>query len=99
MYEHFQDFETAAERVRTFRDELDIEYPLLVAGYSDKQQAAETLPMLDRVLAFPTTIFIGRDGQVRKIHSGFSGPGTGEHYTRFVQEFEQYVDELLAESG
>lgn len=99
MYEHFQDFETAADQVRAFRDELGIEYPLLVAGYSDKQQAAETLPMLDRVLAFPTTIFIGRDGQVRKIHSGFSGPGTGEHYTRFIREFEQYVDELLAESG
>ncbi len=99
MYEHFEDFDTAAERVKTFRDELNIGYPLLVAGYSDKQQAAETLPMLDRVLAFPTTIFIGRDGQVKRIHSGFSGPGTGEHYTRFVEEFGNYVGELLAETG
>lgn len=99
MYEHFEDFETAAAQVRTFRDELGIEYPLLVAGYSDKQQAAATLPMLDRVLAFPTTIFIGRDGEVKRIHTGFSGPGTGEHYTRFIAEFEAYVGELLAESG
>lgn len=98
MYEHFEDFDTAAEQVRRFRDELDVEYPLLVAGYSDKQKAAETLPMLNRVLAFPTTIFIGRDGEVRRIHTGFTGPGTGEHYARFIAGFEAYVDALLAES-
>lgn len=98
MYEHFEDFETAAEQVRRFREELGIEYTLLVAGYSDKQQAAATLPMLNRVLAFPTTIFIGRDGEVRRIHTGFTGPGTGAHYARFIAEFESYVDGLLVET-
>ncbi len=99
LYEHFEDFATAAEQARKFRDELGIQYTLLIAGYSDKQRAAETLPMLNKVLAFPTMIFLGRDGEVKRIHTGFTGPGTGEHYTRFVTEFEHYVQSLLDESA
>lgn len=45
----------------------------------------------------PTTPFLGRDGRVRKIHSGFAGPGTGEHHTRMVAELETLIEELLAE--
>jgi hypothetical protein len=55
------------------------------------------LPMLDRVYAFPTTIFIDRMGKVRKIHTGFSGPATGDHYTQFVSEVKTTLDQLLAE--
>jgi hypothetical protein len=56
------------------------------------------LPSLDRVYAFPTTIFIDRKGNVRKIHTGYSGPATGEHYTQFVAEVKATLDQLLAES-
>jgi hypothetical protein len=70
----------------------------LIAGISDKDEAAKKLPMLERVYAFPTTIFIDRRGQVRKIHSGFSGPATGEHYAQLVDEFKRTLDQLLAET-
>lgn len=99
LYEHFEDFERAAAQGRALRDEYHIGYDLLVAGISDKTQAAETLPMLNRVLAFPTMIFIDRSGRVRRIHTGFSGPGTGANYTEFVTDFNQTMDELLAEPG
>jgi peroxiredoxin len=96
LYEHFDDFETAAAQGRAFRDKYGVEYDLLVAGSSDKRLAAETLPMLNHVLAFPTIVFIDREGQVRVIHTGFSGPGTGEHYTRFKTGFHELMEELLA---
>jgi hypothetical protein len=54
--------------------------------------------MLNRVYAFPTTIFIDRKGQVRKIHTGYSGPATLDHYTQFVDEFKSTIDQLLAET-
>jgi hypothetical protein len=75
-----------------------IEYATLIAGISDKDEAAKKLPMLDHVYAFPTTIFIDRKGNVRKIHTGFSGPATGDHYTRFVDEVKATLDQLLAET-
>jgi peroxiredoxin len=98
MFEHFGDFERAAAATERFRQHYGIEYTTLIAGISDKDEAAKKLPMLDRVYAFPTTIILDRRGQVRKIHTGYSGPATGEHYTQFVAEFKSTLDQLLAES-
>ena len=51
----------------------------------------------DHLDGFPTTIIVDRKGQVRRIHTGFSGPATGEHYERFVDEFTRSLEQLLAE--
>ncbi len=97
LYEHFEDADLAAEQVRQFRAKFAIEYDTLVAGISDKTEAGNTLPALNAVLAYPTTLFIDRDGRVRKIHTGFTGPGTGVHYTRLQEEFTDLVTTMLAE--
>jgi peroxiredoxin len=97
QFEHFGDFDRAAAATQRFRDHYGIEYTTLIAGISDKDDAAKKLPMLERVYAFPTTLFVDRRGQVRKIHTGFSGPATGEHYTEFVDEVKHTLDQLLAE--
>ncbi len=99
LYEHFEEFELAAQQGRALRSEFGIEYDLLVAGISSKTMASETLPMMSRVLAFPTMIFIDRKGKVRNIHTGFSGPGTGQHYQQFVSGFNTQMDELLDEDA
>ena len=98
MFEHFGDFPHAVEATERFRQHYDIQYTTLIAGISDKDDAAKKLPSLERVYAFPTTIFIDRKGNVRKIHTGYSGPATGEHYTQFVAEVKATLDQLLAET-
>lgn len=98
MYEHFEDTEVARAQVLKFRRKFNIQYTTLLAGISDKTLAAETLPMLDRVLAFPTTIYIDREGGVRSIHTGFSGPGTGEYYQKMKADMISLIDELVAET-
>jgi hypothetical protein len=49
------------------------------------------------LFAFPTTLFVGRDGRVRKIHSGFAGPGTGAHHAKLVAELQALLETLLGE--
>ncbi len=85
------------EFVRRFGERYGISYPLLLAGTNDKKEAGAALPDLTRVASFPTTIFLGRDRKVRKIHSGFDGPGTGAHFTDLKKEFEGLIESLLAE--
>jgi thiol-disulfide isomerase/thioredoxin len=97
MFEQFGDFERAREAVYRFRDRHRVGYTTLVAGISDKDDAASKLPQLNGVYAFPTTIFVDRSGRVRKIHTGFSGPATGQHYDRLVADFDKLTDDLLAE--
>ncbi len=97
MYEHLDDFSDAASQVTRFREKFGIEYELLVAGSSDKSKASETLPMLSEVIAYPTMIVLDRTGEVRRVHTGFDGPGTGEIYNEFRREFTAFIEQLLAE--
>lgn len=83
--------------VRRYRDKFGIPFPLLLAGINDVDAAAATLPQLEGFTAFPTTIFIGRDGRVRQVHAGFYGPSTGAQHGALVAEFTREVDQLLAE--
>ncbi|HYG18650.1 MAG TPA: TlpA disulfide reductase family protein [Ohtaekwangia sp.] len=97
-YERKDDFNYASTRVKKMIDKLDVGYDFVIAGTNDKEKASQTLPMLNAVMAFPTTIFIGKDGKVKEIHTGFSGPGTGIYYEQFVQHFNETVNELLSEN-
>ncbi|HEY8933744.1 MAG TPA: TlpA disulfide reductase family protein [Cyclobacteriaceae bacterium] len=97
-YERKDDFTYASARVKKMKDKLSVDYDFVIAGTNDKAKAALTLPMLSSVVAFPTTIFIGRDGKVKKIHTGFSGPGTGVYYDEFIQQFNNTMNELLKEN-
>ena len=60
-------------------------FTLLLAGINDTEAAAATLPQLQGFTSFPTTIFLGRDGKVRRIHAGFYGPATGAQHAKQVQ--------------
>jgi|HubBroStandDraft_1064217.scaffolds.fasta_scaffold33351_4 thiol-disulfide isomerase/thioredoxin len=98
-YERSTDFDRSAKAVRLFQRAFDVKYPMLITGVtvSDPQKAAKTLPQLDDIVNFPTTIFVNKKGQIEKIHTGFSGPGTGEHYEEQKKEFYDEVNALLAE--
>ena len=96
-YEFTGDAARDREMVRRFAKRYGIDYTLLLAGVSDKPKASATLPDITKVIAYPTTVFIGRDGKVKKIYSGFSGPGTGKHYDELRTEIDSVIRELLAE--
>lgn len=89
----------AFEAIKRLKEGTGIEYPILLAQYgsADKLMAQEKLPMLDKVLSYPTTVIIDKKGEVRKIHTGFNGPATGEKYYEFTSNFKNLIDKLLAE--
>jgi len=47
----------------------------------------------------PNVKSVGRDGRIRWIHSGFSGPGTGDHHEQLVAEMELKISSLLDETA
>lgn len=68
---------------------------MLLAGNADKELASKQFPVLDRIKAFPTFLFLDADGRVRATYTGFSGPATGEAHLNLKQAFEQQVERLL----
>ncbi|QEC77481.1 peroxiredoxin family protein [Mucilaginibacter ginsenosidivorax] len=98
-YERSSDFAKSQKALQQVKTRFNVPYELLITGYtSDKAETSKSLPMLSKVVGFPTTIIIDKSGDVRKIHTGFSGPGTGEYYKEFINEFEKLTDDLLAEA-
>ena len=96
-FERKNDFDFAKRTLNRLKERFDIKYELLFAGLAGTDQASKALPALSGIAAFPSTIFIDKKGNVRKIHTGFSGPATGKFYQEFKDEFNGLVNELLAE--
>ena len=93
-YERTKDFEKSKANLQNVEKRFKTSYPFLITGFTNKE-ASQSLPMLNKVMAFPTLIVIDKNGAVNNIHTGFNGPGTGKHYREFTQEFETLIDKLV----
>jgi len=67
--------DAAAEEVAAFRDELGIDFPLLLDPEADVQR-------LYRVLGYPTTFFIDEEGTIRFRHIGLMSGGQLDEYLK-----------------
>ena len=98
-YEYSSDFYRSKKSVGKFQNRFNVQYPILITGIpvSDTMRTEKTLPQLTRIKVFPTSIILDKKGSIRKIDTGFVGPGTGEHYEVYKKEFGEMMDGLLKE--
>ncbi len=95
-FERTSDLAVETAAVRRYAEHHELEFPILIAGLADKAKASQAFPLLDRVRAYPTTVFLDRDGRVHEVHTGFSGAATGEAHQQLRRRFEARIEELLA---
>lgn len=100
-YEYTTDLARSKASLSKFKKRFDVHYPLLITPVtvSDPERTEKTLPQLTAIKVFPTTLILDRTGKVAEITTDFFGPGTGEYYTRFKEEFERKIDKLLKEQS
>jgi len=96
-FERTNHFNQAVSNVKRLIKRFDIRYPILLAGFPSHERIAEVLPMIDRFMSYPTSIYIDKQGQIRRIHTGFSGPATGKNYEKFKADFDKFIQLLLNE--
>ena len=96
-FEYSDSHEDNARQVRRFIERYEVEFPVLIAGKVDRERSHEMLPLLERIKAYPTTIFIDAEGNVRAVHTGFAGPATGAVHEELLAEFDHLVEELLSQ--
>ncbi len=94
MFEYTEDFAASAAAARDFARKFGIDYPVLVAGTAG--EVSEKLPQLEAFYAYPTMLVLDREGVIRHVHTGFSGPATGRAYAEFVAGFTALIDGMLA---
>ncbi|MDF2437754.1 MAG: Peroxiredoxin [Bacteroidota bacterium] len=96
-FERTDDFNKAVSNINRTKQRFKANYEFLITMKTGNKQAEEVLPMLNSVMAFPTTIYIDKKGNVRKIYTGFNGPATGQAYSKYVEETTRFVEKLLME--
>lgn len=96
-YEAAETFEEQVQKIKRLQERHNLEFTFLVGGKANKGLASEHFKMLNEVISFPTSIYIGRDGTVQRIHTGFNGPGTGSYYTEYVEKTNGLIESLLAQ--
>jgi thiol-disulfide isomerase/thioredoxin len=90
------DFARDAAQLTRFAQHTGVTYPLLLAGTADKARAAAALGLTERIVAFPTTLFVDASGAIVAVWSGFDGPATGAAHTKLCEDTERLVLDLLA---
>ncbi len=98
-FEQKDDLDYAKYTLGKLRDKYGIEYDILFGGLADKKLASEKFPSLNKMMAFPTTIIIGRDGTVKQIHTGYTGEVTGKYFKQYVKKWNRDLDKYIAESA
>lgn len=96
-YEIPKSAEQRVEGVKRMKAKNDLPFHFVIAGSAKKDCASKHFPMLNDIMSFPTSIIIDKSGKIRNIHTGFSGPGTGDYYLEYEKNTTQLIEELLSE--
>ncbi|HNP17532.1 MAG TPA: TlpA disulfide reductase family protein [Fulvivirga sp.] len=85
------------QRIKDYREEMQVPYDIKLGGPMNKGQAALAFPFIDKVKAFPTLMIVDKNGFVRYMQKYFNGPATGSYYASFDREFNKIIHALLTE--
>jgi peroxiredoxin len=80
-------------RVHAFIKQYKIPYTYLIAGAPAEMW--EKVPQAVNLNTWPATLFVGRDGRVKHIHTGFASPASGVFSTELKAEFTATIEQLL----
>jgi hypothetical protein len=73
---------------------MNVPWPVLLAGPSDKEAALKALPMLNKIFSYPTLLFVDRNNKVKRVYTGFNGKATSK-FAEFERSFKASVAELI----
>ncbi len=98
-YEYSTNLERSTKNLQKFQARYNVQYSILNTGVAsgDSLRTEKTLPELTTIKSFPSSVILDKKGKIRKLDTGFNGPGTGDHYLVYKKEFEELIDKLLLE--
>lgn len=96
-FERGPNMESILQKLDKYKKDNNIEFTMLYGGKSGNKNALEVFPYLDKVMSFPTAIYFDKNNNIRKVYTGFYGPGTGHYYEDYTATTEIFIEELLAE--
>lgn len=94
-YERTSDSEKAKSNIKRLKERFGVRYEILLTGLTGKDKASQSLPFLNSIMAFPTTLILNKEHKVVSVYTGFNGPATGKAYEEYVEKTERLIQSLL----
>jgi thiol-disulfide isomerase/thioredoxin len=94
-YEVGTDEKQTRKKLKAFKKKIGMEYELVLAGKSSKDLASAQFPMLNGIMSFPTTVIMDREGKVLHVHTGYSGPATGQAHKELTDKIQLEIEMAL----
>ncbi len=94
-YERTSDPEKAKNNIKRLKERFGVGYEILITGLTGKDKASQSLPFLNGIMAFPTTLILNKERKVASVYTGFNGPATGKAYEEYVIKMERLISSLL----
>jgi thiol-disulfide isomerase/thioredoxin len=92
-FERYRDSTKSLKVLANYAKEAALPYPIVLAGYYDKKEASKVIPQIEKIMAYPTLLLVGKDDKIYKVYTGFYGPATKEHQS-FKSSFLNELNEL-----
>lgn len=70
---------------------------VLYGGKVSKDRAKEVFPQLEKIMSYPSLLFVDKNNMLRYVHAGFAGPATSG-YAAFKKQFSEKIALLRSES-
>ena len=83
--------------LRAFVRKFQVRYPTLLAGEPSPDSLKSAVPQIEHLTAYPTSIYVGRDGKVRAVHTGFPSSGSGEELERVKEKIRATIERMIDE--
>lgn len=93
-YEIGKTEEDYVRQLKQFKNHYNLNHTILVGGNVKTSKPGNDFS-LSNFMSYPTSIVVDKKGKIVKIHTGFSGPGTGVYYQEFKEKIEQLIKNLL----
>ena len=92
-FERYRDEKKSLAAIKRYEDTMEIPWTMLYAGNYNKSEASQTLDFIDKVISYPTLLFVDKNNEITKIHTGFNGPATSE-FLDFKKEFFEIINTI-----
>jgi thiol-disulfide isomerase/thioredoxin len=86
--------EEQLQAVKKLAQEFKVNYPLLIGGIKEREKIGSIINGLELFHGYPTTVYIGRDGLVKHIQTGFWLWPEG-HKQWQIKQMEDHIKSLL----
>ncbi len=96
-FEKTTDYNKAREQVARMMKRLKINYTVLLTLQTGKDKASESLSFLNKIVAFPTTIYLNKEHKAVRVETGFNGPATGNAYLSYQESTDALIRKLVKE--